>query len=276
MMKTTFSVALFVLVVAGFYLLHGSFHLIFKSRSSLPSLDCVSEVRLPPTYAGALVDAHFTVRSNGDADLILEDFRSSCDCARLEVLQENRYRVVHRIGLKPGSFAVFRLRIAAASVGGKSQSVTVKFRTNMPSRSEVALDVVISYVTTKVFALPDEIEMAADVSIGKESRLIDVIGDHRETATITRAVVQGHGAFRAELLPPSRAAGKHATDEKTKLLGQVQVAATAGDQLGNRANLSIVLSDGRSLLVPLTRTVSRKLVFDPPCLALPRMVSGKA
>ena len=109
-----------------------------------------------PRFArtGASVTAHFAIHNEGDRELIVDQFTTSCSCAGVEREEEGKPVRVESLNVAGGAIAELFVRIAVNGAIGDNQFLQVFFHSNDPARPMGQVDIIIEQVTGGIFPSP--------------------------------------------------------------------------------------------------------------------------
>lgn len=244
--------------------------------SSDPILECPEAVKIGPVEYGAVIEAHFTVANRGGSDLFLDQFRASCACQSLEVREGSKFVRAAEIRLAPGERAELRLVMSINERVNPSMRAPIFFRTNVPTRPEVAVLVDVPVVLSGFVAVPSSV-IVGDVPTGSPAIHVVQLYDSRPARRTVTAVRTSDPA-RVTARFRAADAKESAPDEAGRgvLVGVIEVTVDTRMPAPINCELATTLSDGSTApdVIRITGRVTAAVECSPAELYLPRATSS--
>jgi hypothetical protein len=221
---------------------------------------------------GQVAVAHFIVANRGGRDLIVDQIRSSCVCAGLEIEEDGKFLSVESLRLKAGQETKLALRISVRGQPGTAMRVTVGFHTNDPDCPEAALQAVVPRVTGGIDVSPTTV-IFGTVAAGANAREVLEIRDAASTPrAITKVASTSPDVFTARLLPATDESGVKPQGTSGVLIGRVEVMLRPRISGPVDGAVLIYVNDDKRLphSVPVTGRIAALVEVTPSELVLPR------
>jgi hypothetical protein len=232
---------------------------------------------LGPQKFGAIVSGTIRVSNQGDSLLELSQFRTSCSCAGVEVLDDGRWRGLEKARIPAGDHIEFTVRISVGAWPRMNQKVIVQFATNDPHHPRASVEVNIPCVTSDAFTDPAAV-IFGDLSVGESAkRTITVYDCGIPGRRITQVSSKHPDRFQVQLVPAGAALPQLDHPYAGQPIGQVEVIART-DQPGSFVSeLQIEIADTQTTQsrIPITSAVISPVEVAPSVLFLPKVVSGQ-
>ncbi len=167
-----------------------------------PKLEYERAIDLGRRERGAIVSVPFTLRNSGSSELTVRDFRTSCGCAAVEVVEDGVPVRIETLHLPPKSRAELSVRLAVGGRIGEPQTVAVQFSSNDPEREFGLIEIAVPMITGGLFSKPTAVVFGS-VPIGEPSaKYLDLFDTTSPARRIERVLNLQPEHFEVELSAP--------------------------------------------------------------------------
>lgn len=233
--------------------------------SNKPTIKVNEIFEVDSRQLGEVVIANFPIQNIGGADLILDNPRTNCACAGLEIEKDGILSRIESLRVPPGESENLVVRVSVRGRQGVPLTNGIRVRTNDPQKPELNLTVRISMVFAGLHTEPAHLAFGVLTAGKSESRLL-IIKDHFP-AIRTVASINTHDIKTISIEHIAR--GNDPGE-----IGRIKVAILA-DQPGEQAgSIRIMMSDGTHLEIPVTALIETELTLSPSSVTLPRIANG--
>lgn len=267
------------LQLIGVMVLCGSLTCYFVSTLSVENTPRGSQIEYPEEIdlgtreLGELATARFTIANRGQAELVVNNVRTSCSCTGMERERDGEFDRVHEIRLQPGERVELAMRVSVRGVPAESRAVnTVYFSTNDPNRPECEIRTVIGRVKSGVFLTPDTIVIGTVPVGGTIRRIVEVRDDALEPRAIAKISTGGSDRITVRRLELPTLDPSSGTIPQGRVIGRFEVAVDTG-RPGDIDELVTVQIPGREQTPDTLRVIGRvaeSIEVTPATVILPR------
>jgi hypothetical protein len=226
---------------------------------------------------GNIAIGRFGVRNAGTGDLVLDQFRSSCACAAVEVERDGESRRAGVVVVKPGEEVELVARVAVGGRPGTAQRVYVSFATNDPRAAQATVELVVGRIKGGVATVPLAVvfgEQPVGSRLGQRVRVYDNGVTGRRIGAVRSL---NPGRFSATLVSPTDEDAREAVEAQGSLIGVVEVTPIAGraGPLDGRVEIQVADEPRSPDYINVHGELVGAVVTRPDRLVLPRAVGGK-
>jgi hypothetical protein len=226
---------------------------------------------------GSVVNGIIPVSNSGSAPLELSQFRTSCSCANVEVLDNGEWRGLEKALIAGKQALELRVRISVGAWSGTSQSVQVQFSTNEPDHPTGVVQLVIPFVNSDVFTDPSAVVFGVLRTGDKAERRVTVYDCGTPGRRIIAASCKHPDRFEVRLVPPDSPLPELDHRYAGHPIGQIAVLARTNQPGVVISELEIELNEvpQSRCHIPISAEVIGPIQVQPSVLYLPRTVSGR-
>lgn len=215
-----------------------------------------------------------TIANVGDQLLVIDQVRSSCVCAGLELKSQGAYAPIHTIEIKPKQKMEVFARLRAVGRPGAAVLHDVIFRTNDPQKPEARIRLKIHKVLGGLLPMPASVTfppLRLEQSVPEQSlELWDYSGLQRSIASIA---LEPEGCFSMQAVTPKEISDSALRDQG-KCLGAWSVRFLAKNVGVYRGVVRIKLVGASAdLEVPLQAEILPAVELIPDQVNLPKRTS---
>ncbi len=236
-----------------------------------PVAEFAAAVDLGDRRPHEVATADFPISNRGDQPLVVEDIRTSCSCAGLEVVQDGQQYRVGRLVVPPGQQSATSFRVSVGVPPGHQQQVSLQFRTNDPRHPAVHVLVTIPRVVGAPSASPSALSFGAMALGARVSERLALSPNGLNGLHVVRAESSRPDLFAVEIVRSS-AVGSEFLAEQVVV---TPVTAAPADLAGGSVLVQLADSDGgrHDLRVEVAGRVRRSVEPVPSRVLMPRQVS---
>lgn len=237
-----------------------------------PILDAPGEVHLGDREVGETAQSTFRIVNQGNADLILNDIRSSCTCLGIERVVDGKPIRVDSLRLGPKEQIELQVRISVRGQAGKPSVTPIAYRTNDPVRPESVLNVIISKVKGGLLTTPTSVSFGTVPSGSGASQKVII----RDEAVVSRKIVRVLSSrperFTARLLPLQGNADNASQPFPGKPIGCIEITLVNLEPGSIDGEIHVYTNERPDipLAVPVEGRVAPVVEILPSSLVLPR------
>jgi hypothetical protein len=226
---------------------------------------------------GDIVTGTIRVSNQGGSPLELSQFRTSCSCAGVEVLDGDRWRGIETARIAPTDGIELRVRISVEAWPGMGQMVYVMFATNDPERRSALVEVTIPYVTSDAFVDPAAVIFGVLRTGETARRTVTVYDCGAAGRQVARVACRHPDLFEVRLLPPDPTLPKIDHPYAGQPVGQIELTLRTDQPGAIVSELEIEMADAQTFpcRIPISGEVIGPVEVYPPTLFLPKVVSGR-